>query len=204
VAVAVWFLTVLTSTIITFILPEAFCSVARVRIEPRASQTPSSVAKSGVPLIQNECGVIKSVSVLTNVINTLHLDREWGKKYLGGETMTAAETFRLLKNRVETRPLDQSPFGGKSPLIEIGVYHDDPHEAAKIANTIAEAYQDHHKRGGIQVDLIDMAEPAIRPVRPNKPLNIALGFVIGAAFGALMGGLVSWLGKLSPRVRVEA
>jgi uncharacterized protein involved in exopolysaccharide biosynthesis len=44
-----------------------------------------------------------------------------------------------------------------------------------------------------QPQITDRAEPGKLPVRPNKPLNIALGVVAGGLLGLLLGGAVAWL-----------
>jgi uncharacterized protein involved in exopolysaccharide biosynthesis len=43
------------------------------------------------------------------------------------------------------------------------------------------------------VEIIDRANPGVRPVRPNKPLNIVLGIVMGGVGGLLLATLVYWL-----------
>jgi len=42
------------------------------------------------------------------------------------------------------------------------------------------------------VEIIDRAEPAFRPVRPNKPLNLLVGAFVGTLSGAMVGGAVAW------------
>ena len=37
------------------------------------------------------------------------------------------------------------------------------------------------------VEIVDRAVPPIRPARPNKALNIAIGMLAGAALGLLAG-----------------
>lgn len=41
-----------------------------------------------------------------------------------------------------------------------------------------------------RVEIVDSAVPAIKPVRPNVPLNIILSIVMGALFGMTLSGLV--------------
>ena len=70
-----------------------------------------------------------------------------------------------------------------------------------LANAIARVYQDHReqpmfKRPGVEVEIIDRAQPGLRPVRPNKPLNLAIGALAGMLFGTGGGaariGFESW------------
>ncbi len=43
------------------------------------------------------------------------------------------------------------------------------------------------------VEIIDRAEPSLRPVRPNKPLNIALGIIIGLVVGIGLAFFIEYL-----------
>jgi capsular polysaccharide biosynthesis protein len=87
-------------------------------------------------------------------------------------------------------------------VIEIRSYSEKPEEAAKIANSLALAYVEHWSHatpgafpsGGLNVVILDHAVPGYRPIRPNKPLNIALGMVIGLVMGLLVGAGAWWVG----------
>ncbi len=49
------------------------------------------------------------------------------------------------------------------------------------------------------VEIIDRAEPALRPVRPNKPFNLFLGAVVGVLLGSIAGGVAAWgKGRVRP------
>jgi len=189
-----------TSAVIAFILPESFASTARISITASAA---GSSAQEPLPLggrydpyfIQTEFEVIQSEIILGKVIQDLDLNKEWGKKYANGEKLKTPETMNILKGRMDLRPVR-----GTS-LIEIRVYSDRPDEAAMLANAIARVYQDHReqpmfKRPGLEVEIIDRAQPGLRPVRPNKPLNLAIGALAGMLFGTAGGaariGFESW------------
>jgi hypothetical protein len=43
------------------------------------------------------------------------------------------------------------------------------------------------------VEIVDQAQPGIRPVRPNKPLNIALGIIIGLVVGVGLAFFIEYL-----------
>jgi uncharacterized protein involved in exopolysaccharide biosynthesis len=154
--------------------------------------------------------IIQSQAVLEIVIERLNLNVEWGRKYLNGQTLKTSETFQILKAR-----LTLAPVGGVQRIIAITVYSDNPSEAAQIANATAEAYQAYRIRSHAEmitkaiealppgpqkeaaqleaqkpaltllVQIVDKADPGRFPVKPNKPLNIALGAAAGIILGAL-------------------
>ncbi len=140
VILAVFLLVVITATLVTFILPPTYASTARVKVE---RDQPDITPITGQPLnagydpyfIQTEFEVMKSEVVLSKVIDSLDLNREWGKKYNGGQTLKPTETMLLLQKRMDLRPVRNTS------LIEITVYSEKADEAAKIANAIAEAYR---------------------------------------------------------------
>jgi uncharacterized protein involved in exopolysaccharide biosynthesis len=186
----VFLLVVITTTLVTFILPESYASTARIKIERVAPVEPQNFQASYDPyLIQTEFEVIQSELILNPVVEGLDLNSVWGRKYQNGERLKAAETIALLKSRLALRPVR-----GTS-LVEIRAFSEDRDEAAKIANAIARAYTDYAgaKSNTMQVQIVESAHPAIRPVRPNKPLNIGLGVVIGAVLGLGIGGLGAWV-----------
>ncbi len=172
---------------ITAILPESFTSTARVNLTPNlaeTSPTPGSRSASGTYdpyLIQTECEVMQSEEILGSVINALHLDQEWGRRYGGGAPLKTPETMALLKGRLDLRPVRNTS------LIAISVSGDQPEEAARIANEIAQDSKDHNSSGSFQVEIVDRALPALRASRPNKPLNLAVGVLLGLVLGTAAG-----------------
>ena len=62
-----------------------------------------------------------------------------------------------------------------------------PEEAAQIANEIAQTYKDHTTLSSFSVEIVDRASPARRPIRPNTPLNLALGVLVGLVLGTAAG-----------------
>ncbi len=142
VILAVFLLVVITATLVTFILPESFSSTARIKIERDQSDISGMAerqfAGSYDPyFIQTEFEVIQSEVILGQVITDLDLNKEWGKKFANGETLKTTETMALLKGRMDLRPVRNTS------LIEIRVFSDRPDEAAKVANAVARAYQNH-------------------------------------------------------------
>lgn len=184
------FLTVMIiTTAVTFILPESYASTARVKVDVLATNP-------GPYFIQTEVEVIQSQIVLSNVVKNLDLNVLWGKKYFNGETLKTAESMQILKQRLVAVPVRNTK------LVAITVYSDDRYEAATIANAVAVAYQDCYAEKpkteattGTLVTIIDAAVPGDRPVKPNKPLNLALGAVVGVILGAGLAWLVGLINR---------
>ncbi len=157
VILAVFLLVVITATLVTFILPESFVSTTRIRVDRDVSDIaglmPSQYPSGYDPyFIQTEFEVIQSELILSNVVQSLNLQVQWGKKFAGGERLKTQEAMALLKGRMDLRPVRNTS------LIEIRVYSESADEAARIANAIAEAYRDYRldqsrqlAMGGIQV-----------------------------------------------------
>ena len=134
--IAVFLITVLVATAITFILPESYASTARIKVE---SDTPPAAGQSSYDpyFIQTTFEIIQSQLVLEPVIKTMNLNTYWGKKYFNGITIKTTESLEILKQRLQLAPVKNTS------LIAITVYSDDKNEAAQIANAVAEAYKDY-------------------------------------------------------------
>ena len=279
--VVVFLLVVITSTLITFILPESYSSTARIKLNQEVTELAGKAGPSAPSpvydpyFIQTEFELIQSELILGKVISALDLNTLWGKEYAYGSRLKTSETVALLRSRLDLRPVRNTS------LIEIRAFSEQPAEAAKLANAVADAFRDYRQEkqrrltlGTAQaaeeeikqqtsrvaalqgkvtqlgkemnvpspepppdvllakyqpyweakrqadvasrfldelsmknesarlvsalpmtmpVEIVDRAVPGLRPVRPNKPLNIALG-VIGGMFlasvaGAAMAGL---------------
>src|SRR5438105_3748364 len=134
VILAVFLLVVLTTTAVTFILPQSFRST--VRIEVGKDTTDIAPLLMGVQnqatydpyFIQTEFEKIKSKVVLYQVIEDLKLNDAWAKRYNAERALTTPETFQLLLKQIEVRQFRNTS------LIEIQVYSEDRKEAADIAN----------------------------------------------------------------------
>jgi uncharacterized protein involved in exopolysaccharide biosynthesis len=140
----VFLLAVVTTTLVTFVLPESYSSTARVKIEPDRSDIrglPEREVMTGYDphFMQTEFEVMQSELVLENVISALNLNVEWGRKYAGGAVLKTSETIALLKGHMDLRPVRNTS------LIEIRVFGESPDEAARIANMIAEVYRQYRQ-----------------------------------------------------------
>lgn len=141
VILAVFLLIVITTTFVTFWLPEFYASTVRIAVE---KDTPDITTLGNQPMaagfdpyfIMTEFQKIQSRMVLDNVISNLNLNEKWGEKEYGkGTVMKTVDTFNKLKNRMK---LDQ--FRNTS-IIEIKVFSENAKEAADLANSIAEEYR---------------------------------------------------------------
>lgn len=199
---AVFLLVVITSVLVTYILPETFEGTVRIKSEPPLPGTEAKrVLQAPDPFFTpTEAKVIQSEIVLTPVVEKLNLAAEWGKRYAGGAPLKPSDAIEFLRKSLQVRPV------GKSAVIEIQVFSPKPEEAALIANAIAESYRDFRLKSNPEVGsnqpvdmqalvypapaILEHATPNANPVRPNKPLNIALGVIVGTVLGALVAGAV--------------
>jgi capsular exopolysaccharide synthesis family protein len=144
------------STLVTFILPESYASTARIRIERDQTDVAGLTTSQG-PMqydpyfLQTEFEMIQSEVILGKVIANLDLNKDWGRKYGGGDPLKTTESMGILKGRMDLRPVRNTS------LIEIRVFSEKAEEAAKIANAVAEAYKAHRwsqrtglSKGGIK------------------------------------------------------
>jgi capsular exopolysaccharide family len=143
VILAVFLLVVITATLVTFILPESYSSMARIKVERDQSDISfmtdprMSVMQYDPYFIQNEFETIKSERVLSNVVAVLNLNEDWGKKYNGGLPLKTHESIARVKSMMDLQPVRNTSF------IDIKVYSEKPDEAANLANAVAKAYQDY-------------------------------------------------------------
>jgi capsular exopolysaccharide synthesis family protein len=141
--ITVFLITAIIATAVTFILPESYSSTARIKVEQEGTDIPSmnGISASDHPydpfFLQTTFEIIGSEVVLSNVISSLNLNVDWGKKYYNGETLKTTETMELLKQRMHLDTVRNTK------LIAITVYSDDKDEAARLANAIAKGYQDY-------------------------------------------------------------
>src|SRR5262249_28212331 len=85
---------VITATLVTFILPESYSSIARIKIERDQSDIAELQGRNGGGsgvydpyFIQTEFEVIQSELILGKVIAKLDLNKVWGAKFAGGDPL---------------------------------------------------------------------------------------------------------------------
>jgi succinoglycan biosynthesis transport protein ExoP len=143
VSVIVFLMVFGATAVVTFLLPETYASVVRIRIEPAAAASgqptlPATGWAYDPYLIQTEFEILRSSAVLGEVVERLGLSAKWGSDREEGQALTIPEAIQLLAARVEVRPVRNTS------LLEIRAFSSDPNEAAAIANTVADVY--HYQR----------------------------------------------------------
>ncbi len=159
---AIFLLIFLGSVAVTFTLPESYTAVARV-IASQAAQLQ----------------LLQSAELLTAVSHQLKLPETLAARYGEDKPWDDKRVEDVLRRSIQVRPVSGTD------VINIRADSRSPEEAAQLANEIAAQAQ----HGSASIRLIDKAIPPLRPSRPNKPLNLALGAVVGLVLGIMAGGV---------------
>ena len=168
VILTVFLLVALTTTVVTFLLPESYSSMVKMSIEqdmPDVDASGRGMMAGYRPtpdpfFLQTEFQRIQSKPVLYRVIEELKLQEQWGRKYkVPGGTITRERAYAILKGSFSVSPSQNTT------LVEIRAYSDNKDEAALLANTIADMYKLERSRrhdelvtGGIKVLREQLAE----------------------------------------------
>src|ERR1043166_2020832 len=157
VILAVFLLVAITTTLVTFVLPESFASTVRMKVK---KDTPDVGGLGGerpyLPFdpywVQDQFETIQSKSVLYTVVFSSDLNKRWAEKLKEEGDLRTEITFTLLKRKITVKQ------SRNTSLIEVKVLSDDKNEAATIANEIAKVYREHRlqarnemSKGGIKV-----------------------------------------------------
>jgi len=183
--IAISLLWTIGATINAFLSPDAY--VSTVRIDLGAAANSNS--------INTEVEMILSQRVLTNVITKLQLQKKWGHRYFGDEQIKPEETTKYLKARLRVFPIQDTR------IISISSYSEIPDETAEIANALADSYRDAKLEpqesavAGVAAvtlpEILDIAQTLLRPFKPNRPIYIVWGLIVGNFFGLVAAGLVA-------------
>jgi capsular polysaccharide biosynthesis protein len=162
----------LSTVLVVFLLPPTYASTARIA---PAVTNPTGVA--------TEVEKIQSEAILSQVITNLDLAKKWGEKYKEGE-LRMDVTRSLLKRDLIVRP------SRNTLLVEITVEGNDRVEAAAIANRIAEVYRDSALAAKgpdpkSTVQIIETAQPSLRPLRSRIHWTIGIGCGVGVLLSVL-------------------
>lgn len=141
VILAVFLLVAITTTLVTFILPESFSSTVRMKVEKDSGDVASFGDRYGNNpgfdpyWVQTEFETIQSKSILNQVVTNMSLNRKWAEK-LKVDDIPLEVAYSMLKRLIDVRQ------SRNTSLIEIRVISEDKNEAANIANEIAKVYKD--------------------------------------------------------------
>ena len=156
----------LSSALVTFMLPETYTANARVAAPDAA-----------------HLQLFQSAELLKEVSQRLNLPAVFAARYGENKPLGDNRVEDLLRRSVIARRLPGTD------LIEIRVYSRSPAECAQLANEIAATGARQARHGSGPIRIVEQAVPPPRPSRPNKPLNLALGAVVGIFLGTMAGGV---------------
>ena len=140
----VFLLTAVTTTVVTFLLPETYMSLSRISIEKDTSDIAPLLGMQSGPtafdpyFIQTEFEKIQSQKVLDKVVSKCGLTEEW-KRLNGGKSLTEIEARKILEKAIDIRQFRNTS------IIELRAYDRKPQWAQTIAQALADEYQDHRK-----------------------------------------------------------
>ncbi|HYG33220.1 MAG TPA: hypothetical protein VEC99_00460, partial [Clostridia bacterium] len=173
------------SAVVTYMLPETYQGVARVKV-PDSEQGET----------------FQSAATLSRVAEQLNLKQRWVQEYGEKEEPTKDQVVDKLRRTSEVRRLPDAS------LVEIRAFHNDPRQAADLANAIARIGASNIERASrqkVEVEVVDLATIAMKPVRPNKPLNLTLGALVGIFLGIMAGGVGARLAVgVDPQMRARS
>lgn len=184
-----------TVTVVLSLMPATYMSSARLQVQPNANINES---KAFDPFhLQTQVERLVSRVVLYPVIEKLALNQSWSHPYLGQGTLKTAETYEILRDRIEVRQTRNTT------LLEVRVFDQDKSVAAQIANQVVEVYRDQMaaENGGlgVRVMVVDLAEPGLKAVRPNWPMGLSIGTLVACLVAVVTTGGLWWIGgRLTP------
>ncbi|MBM3845387.1 MAG: polysaccharide biosynthesis tyrosine autokinase [Verrucomicrobia bacterium] len=145
VILAVFLLVTLTATLVTFIIPPKYQSTVRIRVEKDAPDNTGltyNVQSSAYDpyWIQTEFEVLRSKSIIFQVITNLQLSKVWAEREKIEEALSTEDTYYIVRGQVDVEQYRNTS------VIEIRVEDHDKELAAKIANEIANVYKESRLR----------------------------------------------------------
>jgi len=112
---------------------------------------------------QTELEKIQSKAVLEKAVEKLSLNETWAKQH-GGSKLSTEETIQLLKKKLDVR---KNP---KWNTFDIQARSEDPNEAARIANAVAEAYRDTRLQGQKEMSAEGLRQLSQELAKNNKQI----------------------------------
>ncbi|XRG77820.1 Wzz/FepE/Etk N-terminal domain-containing protein [Rossellomorea sp. GAMAL-10_SWC] len=171
--------TVVTGVISYLFLTPIYQSSTQLLVNQKERQESTvyqyNQVQTNIQLINTYNVIIKSPTILNAVINQLDLNYSFAK----------------LSNEVNI-------IGEKdSQVFTVSVQNSDPKQAQAIANTIAEVFQKKIKTIMSVNNVTVLAKADLgenpSPIKPNKKLNIAIGFAVGLMLSVGIAFLLEFL-----------
>ncbi len=140
--VAVFLLVLITVTGVTFVLPEAFSSTARIKVEKDIPDIQllgySGGSQTYDPyFLQTEFEVLRSRRILDKVTESLDLNDKFAKELKLEQALQTAQSYERLQDLIEVKQFRNTS------IIEISAVHSDKQLAAEIANSVARMYEEY-------------------------------------------------------------
>lgn len=158
IVLAVFFLVVATGTLYTFTLPQIYASTARIQIntdklevdpfQPEMDRQPTQYSYF---FLQTQFQVILSKPILYEVIDRLNLREVWGAD---GVKISKEKAYKMLSSSLSVNESKDTS------LVRLTAMREDPKEAMRIANTLADVYRD--KRISMKEQELTRAIDALR------------------------------------------
>ncbi len=137
-------LVVITGVAYTFTLDRMYEAQARIEVRSDAidvdvfTRRTSPMPQFNPFFLRTEFEIIRSRRTMGQVVRNLNLQEEWGRELMpDGSALPMGQAVGMLSNSVR---VDQHR---DTSLIAITARRPDPHEAAAIANEVAEVYRTH-------------------------------------------------------------
>jgi hypothetical protein len=178
--------TLASVTVFQALLPDEYSSLARVAVrEVPAPDGTLPMAMSDPYLVTTAFEKLRSKAVLYPLIEEFELNERWGERRGSGEPLSIPDAYEMLQGRIDVRQVLNTG------MIEIRVSSQDRHEAAELANAIADRYTE--IRGEGLFEIVDRAEAALRESRPSRSLGLFVGAVLAMFLGLVVSGLTLFL-----------
>ncbi|MEJ0000898.1 MAG: hypothetical protein WDO13_18065 [Verrucomicrobiota bacterium] len=181
------------------LLQKGYTATAVLEVSPR-SPAHGAAQATGAPATEfhAEFQIIESPEILKAVIDDLDLRQAWAQRVFHGREaqLTSDEALAYL-----TRVLRVENKRGTN-LVKVTAYSDDPHEAAAIANAIADRYKmvrdlDAARLtgpGGGQVQspvcVVTRAEAPAEPTKPNKRFYYGVSAAVAGVLSVMVASSV--------------
>jgi len=113
----------------------------------------------------------------------------------------AKKTVEKLGNRYSVLDIQQTmkvSTQSDTQILTISVRNGNAQDALAITAAVSQAFVEEsaevYPNGGV-IQILDEPELAVKPVKPNKKLNVAIGFVLGLLLSGSMAFMIEYMDK---------